>query len=1070
MFRSGFLIFIIPGSSLSQSSLSHTSSLQTIFKQIIINNKLSLYSNKSQSNKFFNINSLKFLMMKLGLIYKEPSMLEKSLNSLNYFDIKTSNFLYEYILKTADLDQIISNQNDNFFLYIIKITTKFIINQIDKRAEILKTEIKNPISSNQFQELYASSPAFKEMLILSKYLDTLRKLDNDIYFNKNICDKSLKQLISELNYFIQKKNFDKENINYLTNQLTVGRVANAENYIIHKIKFDNCSNLKLIKQMIVELYCYKILQENEKFYYVCITILKNVSYNPNLFFRNVCLKTNIKSLRNFLMNHLKHSKFISKEDELTFSYMKYIDDNYSNPSFEVEYRLKSTKILCEQEFRPIKIEKMSGKQKKIEMLQNEEINCQEYQTFTDDVNPKKNLINLFFIDDYSTESYKVFNVLNEETPLLADNNLTIIKELINFYDSKQNENFNIDDIERCFNEIYERFFLNKDVNDFGMNQNLFQKSLQFIENEYSSILEKLINRYFYDHDDTFYLSNQNRKDECILCKQQLISSATSSQNLHIKSTKHLGYSNISLENLKYWNKKNINRSKFDDFYQVNYSIDKFKKFLADNEFYNDMIKFESIYHYIKDHYKTSLLRIYMDGLVNHSFFQQNFINAGRKLYSKYFSKNNPYFTLLLNHIFPKSENTLFTEILFELFISNGILLISEIDESLIRKILRNNLFNDHEDIYSNYSSLTRGEFGKDELNNFVRQYEIRKTKPNGSKSKLDECMDNYILFTNSNYYFLQHFFDHNWFNAKIILSENYLSIDTWEKMIILSKLTSSFTDEEFIYEMAIENLNIYPYLDPSSENENTTMIIYSCLIYFKKNKITNHALYKKYNIGSYLDKLNTLIHEIFPEMPFVKPKDKNQNIKNTIFTLNGDISVKDLIGYYYPYLEKENLTQWNNREHNNKNNLDEFELMIENGKIIDAYYFYKNNLRSFYNIKQLAHWLNKICLNNLLNYNILASSVTFLRLINNTAKPNESKKGEGDTECGEEIINDLVAKVEKANNVLMKEIMNTEIDKEEKDIIIQFIKKKNCNKIEVTKSRMEIIEKLFMTIREDLSS
>ena len=40
--------------------------------------------------------------------------------------------------------------------------------------------------------------------------------------------------------------------------------------------------------------------------------------------------------------------------------------------------------------------------------------------------------------------------------------------------------------------------------------------------------------------------------------------------------------------------------------------------------------------------------------------------------------------------------------------------------------------------------------------------------------------------------------------------------------------------EEFIYEMAIENLNIYPYLDPSSENENTTMIIYSCLIYFKK--------------------------------------------------------------------------------------------------------------------------------------------------------------------------------------------------------------------------------------------
>ena len=40
------------------------------------------------------------------------------------------------------------------------------------------------------------------------------------------------------------------------------------------------------------------------------------------------------------MNHLKHSKFISKEDELTFSYMKYIDDNYSNDlrDIEDEYR------------------------------------------------------------------------------------------------------------------------------------------------------------------------------------------------------------------------------------------------------------------------------------------------------------------------------------------------------------------------------------------------------------------------------------------------------------------------------------------------------------------------------------------------------------------------------------------------------------------------------------------------------------------------------------------------------------------------------------------------------------
>ena len=1064
-FRSGFLIFILPGNSLSQASLSKTSSLQTIVKQIIINNKLTLYKKDYQN---FNPNALKFFMMKLGLIYKEPLMLEQSLISLNHFDIKASNFLYEYILKSADLEQIMENKNDNFFLYIIKTATKFLIHQIDKRAVVLKKEINSQISSNKFIELYSSSTTFKEMIILSKYLDTLRKLDNDIYVNKGVCMKSLKQLLKEINYSIKKKEFDDENINYLTSQLTLGKVSNAENYIIHKISFDNFTDRKLIKQMIVELYCYKILQENEKYYYVCITILKNVSYNPNLFFRNVCLKTKIKSLRNFLITHLKHSNFTSKEDEKAFTNMKYIDENYSNPSFEVEYRLKSTKILCEDEFKPSKNEKSHFSQRKINQLYDNNSE-KEYMTFTDDINPKKNILNLFFIDDYSENVYKSFNILNESSPLLTENNLKIINELINFYDSKQNENFNIDDIERCFNEIYEQFFLNKDINDFGMNQTNSSKPLQFIENKYSFILEKLINRYFYEHDDTFYLSNQNKKDECLFCKKQiaLTNNISSSQNLHLKNAKHLGYSNISLENLQYWNIKNINRCKFDDYSQLNSSIEKLQKYFNDNEYFNDMSKFESLYHYIKDHYKIELLKTYVLGLINNAFFQQNFINAGRKIYSKYFAKKNQFFSLLLNNIFPKIDNSLIFQILFELFISNGILLLSEIDESLVTKMLRNNLLKDNDELYSKYKSIISSEhYTKEDIDNYIKRYEVKRSKQNGSKSKLDECMDNYILFTNSNYYFLQHFFDRNWFNAKIILSENYLSIDTWEKMIILSKLTSSFTDEEFIYEMAIENLNIFPYLEPS--NPNTMYIIYSCLIYVKKNKIFTNALYKKYNINNYLESLHNLIMEILPEPIVQRAKEKN-NIKNTITTLNKDISIRDLIKMYYPYLEKENLGQWINREHNNKIHLDEFELMIENGKVIDAYYFYKNNLRSFYTFKQLTHWLNKICFNNLLNYNVLATSITFLRLINSTAKANESKKAEGDNEGGEDLVNELSTKVEKANQLLLKEIEQLNVKKEEKEVIINLIKRKNFNKEEVTSNRLEIIGKIFMTIRDELS-
>ena len=71
-----------------------------------------------------------------------------------------------------------------------------------------------------------------------------------------------------------------------------------------------------------------------------------------------------------------------------------------------------------------------------------------------------------------------------------------------------------------------------------------------------------------------------------------------------------------------------------------------------------------------------------------------------------------------------------------------------------------------------------------------------------------------------------------------------------------------------------------------------------------------------------------------------------------------------------------------------------------------------------------------------MNYNVLATSITFLRLINSTAKANESKKVEGDNEGGEDLVNELTTKVEKANQLLLKEIESLNVNKEEKEVII----------------------------------
>ena len=108
--------------------------------------------------------------------------------------------------------------------------------------------------------------------------------------------------------------------------------------------------------MNLELYCYRLLLDSDMFS-GCINILRNMSSNPNLFFRNIAMKTLNRPLRMYLLNHLKHSKFKSYLDSKYDNLIKYIEENYSNPSFKVEYNKKSFKILLMKEFKKMKLDK-----------------------------------------------------------------------------------------------------------------------------------------------------------------------------------------------------------------------------------------------------------------------------------------------------------------------------------------------------------------------------------------------------------------------------------------------------------------------------------------------------------------------------------------------------------------------------------------------------------------------------------------------------------------------------------------------------------------------------------------
>ena len=169
MFKSGFLIFIYLKEQLI--SLNNPDNLPNIYKNLLINNKINLIKNKYN---LVNMNSLRYIMIKLGIIYKEIYMIENGMNHLQNYDMKTANLLMQYILETSDIDYVVKNENDNFYIYMIRTTITYLIKLFKIRTQHVKNNPYTKKSKNlknlNFLKYYDSIKEFKELIILSKYI------------------------------------------------------------------------------------------------------------------------------------------------------------------------------------------------------------------------------------------------------------------------------------------------------------------------------------------------------------------------------------------------------------------------------------------------------------------------------------------------------------------------------------------------------------------------------------------------------------------------------------------------------------------------------------------------------------------------------------------------------------------------------------------------------------------------------------------------------------------------------------------------------------------------------------
>ena len=774
-----------------------------------------------------------------------------------------------------------------------------------------------------------------------------------------------------------------------------------ENNLLPKISFDYFDNPLILNKLIIELYSYKLISEDEKLYFICMNIIKKLNNDPINFLKKICMKTQIKSLRTFLINHFKHLNNINEEEEKLYDFINYLDKNYSNPSFDVEYRLKCTEILSGETYISSNI-----------MEKNKKYDLQNYIILTNNFVKEKTQFDFFDFENYSFEEDDNYSFFMKNEPLITKRNLKILNEIIS--ENINNFNYNLKIIGNedlnSIDEIYDNFFLNTEANDFGINIKNYQKEkrLKFYHDKYYYIIEKLLDFYNSEEfeENLILLKKLNYKnDECQFCKRIL--STKINENFHSNLfINNLGYANITIENIKNMEIGDLSRIKFDDFLQTNPELKDIINYFGNNQILENENSINSIFQYLYSYNQINLIKNFMNLVINSNLFNEKYIDKS-KIFSKYFSNLNEHFSVLncnnLKIIFNYNEKN--NEEIISYFISNKIFLkenLLNINDNLVRLLIKNEIFLS------------------------------KKNKEKKSISRIDKLIDNYVLYQKDNYYLLQNQLDNKLFEEKIVFSDNYKNLDSWQTMIFFSKFESK-DYINFMYEISMENLNNLTLDNPYYMKENEEVIFYILLgtIFYMKNnndlsvfeQVINRKFraYKEYNFNYFISKFISLISNIIPSYLL-----SHLSGINPIF----DIDINSLVGNYYPYLKQDNLKNWREREKNFNLFINEFNILIENGKILDAFIYFKEKMSNSNSKKSLYPSLYNICIFNLLNYNIFTSVVVFLYF----------------TKFEEEKIIELIVYIEAANQVLINEINNLTEDVELRNQLINFIRKKNYSK------------------------
>jgi hypothetical protein len=245
-----------------------------------------------------------------------------------------------------------------------------------------------------------------------------------------------------------------------------------------------------------------------------------MSSNPNLFFRNIAMKTQNRPLRTYLLNHLKHSKFKSYLDTKYEKLIKYIDENYSNPSFKVEYNKKSFKILLMKEFKKMKFDKensMINKNYSINSDLMKNITAQDKKEINDKTDRKS-----FKNSSITDKSYKKkdnYKTANRYS-VMSQQNLNFIEDFLRNIKNSGNENGSSFDLNKEYQlDIFDDFFANYEIDDFGMNKQDISKPPHYLESSFIKLVYHLIFSYFNDNEEkNFIYSNYNKIFDCIHCK------------------------------------------------------------------------------------------------------------------------------------------------------------------------------------------------------------------------------------------------------------------------------------------------------------------------------------------------------------------------------------------------------------------------------------------------------------------------------------------------------------------------------------------------------------------------